>query len=204
MAATAINKDARWARTRQRLIDGGREAFASRGVEGASVLDIVRAAGVSQPSFYNHFESKDALAREIAAEFFRADRRVKREVFDQTDDPAEAIAINVAGTLAIATSDPVIAWTLIKSSALRSAVISADDDPLEDMIRSGIDAGRFAATCARSVALAIRGGAFAVIQGILSGAVADDADRHYQELVLRMLGLSPSEAAAVVERVSES
>ncbi|MGI9342009.1 MAG: TetR/AcrR family transcriptional regulator, partial [Gammaproteobacteria bacterium] len=156
MATTASKQDARWARTRQRLIEGGREAFASRGVEGASVLDIVRAAGVSQPSFYNHFASKDALAREIAAEFFHADRRAKRAVFAKTADPAEAIAINVVDTLSIATTDPVIAWTLIKSSALRSAVISAANDPLVDMIRSGIEVGRFSASCAKSVALAIR------------------------------------------------
>ena len=72
------------------------------------MLEIVRAAGVSQPSFYNHFDSKDELAREMAAEFFRKDRRVKLAVFKAIDDPAEAIAINVFHTLSIATDDPVI------------------------------------------------------------------------------------------------
>ena len=69
--------DARWLRTRQQLIKGGRKVFSEQGVEAASVLDIIRAAGVSQPSFYNHFASKDELAREIAAEFFLRDKQAE-------------------------------------------------------------------------------------------------------------------------------
>ena len=204
MAQNKPKQDARWERTRQRLIDGGRRAFAERGVEGATVLDIVRAAGVSQPSFYNHFESKDALAREIAAEFFRTDRQTKQAVFEQTADPAEAIAINVADTLSIATTDPVIAWTLIKSSALRSAVIAGTNDPLEKMIKAGNAAGRFQVPCTRSAVLAIRGGAIAVIQGMLNKTVDNNADKNFQELVLRMLGLDADEAATVAARVRQA
>ena len=70
MANDPDKADARWARTRERLLEGGRKAFAESGVEATTVLEIVRAAGVSQPSFYNHFATKDELAREITAEFF--------------------------------------------------------------------------------------------------------------------------------------
>jgi len=195
--------DARWARTRQRLLDGGREVFAAKGAEATSVQEIVRAAGVSQPSFYNHFASKDELARAIAAEFFRTDRQAKQAVFNTVDDPAEAIAINVYQTLSLATQDPVIAWTLIKSETLRNLVISSNTDPLADMIRTGIEAGRFAATNPHTVALAIRGGAFAVLQDMLSDSSTDNACVCYQELTLRMLGLSPAETMQVVQRANK-
>jgi AcrR family transcriptional regulator len=195
--------DARWARTRQRLLDGGREAFAAKGVEATSVLEIVRAAGVSQPSFYNHFASKDELAREIAAEFFRADRLAKQAVFAAVDDPAEAIAVNVYQTLSIATQDPVIAWTLIKSETLRNLVISSNADPLAEMISAGITAGRFAATDPHVVALAIRGGAFAVLQDMLSNSGDARVCSCYQELTLRMLGLSIEESVKVVRRANK-
>ena len=95
MAIDADKADARWARTRHRLLEGGRRAFAEAGVEATTVLEIVRAAGVSQPSFYNHFESKGELAREITAEFFRNDRQQKLAVFEQIADPAEAIASTI-------------------------------------------------------------------------------------------------------------
>ncbi|MGI9308185.1 MAG: TetR/AcrR family transcriptional regulator [Gammaproteobacteria bacterium] len=198
-SSASPKQDARWARTRQRLVAGGRQAFAERGVEATSVLDIVRAAGVSQPSFYNHFESKQALAHEIATEFFRKDRLAKQKVFASVDDPAEAIAINISQTLAIATEDPVIAWALVKSEALRELVISSTRDPLAEMIKAGAKAGRFVADNPHSVALAIRGGALAVIQDMLNNET-DSASQSFQELALRMLGLSPAEATDVVQR----
>ena len=203
MARVQGKDDARWARTRQCLLDGGRQAFAARGVEATSVLEIVRAAGVSQPSFYNHFESKEQLAHEIAAEFFRKDRKAKQAVFEAIEDPAEAIAINVSHTLSIATEDTVIAWALIKSEMLRNLVISSKNDPLAEMISAGIEKGRFIASNVHIMALVIRGGALAVMQDMLNDSVNADACRCYQELVLRMLGLAPEESAAVVKRAQK-
>lgn len=196
-------EDARWARTRQRLLDGGRKAFAERGVEAATVLEVVRAADVSQPSFYNHFASKDELAHEIAADFFRKDRQAKLEVFRSIDDPAEAIAINVFHTLSIATDDPVITWILIKSEMLRSLVISSNNDPLADIITTGIKRGRFSAGNPHVTALAIRGGTLAVMQDILNGNAEDNAAGSFQELVLRMLGLTVEESTQVVKHAQE-
>jgi AcrR family transcriptional regulator len=203
MVAEAQKDDARWARTRQRLLAGGRKAFAAAGVEATTVLEIVRAAGVSQPSFYNHFASKDELAREITAEFFRADRQKKLAVFEQVDDPAEAIAINIEHTLSVATHDPVIAWTLIKSKTLRDLVISSPTDPLAEMINTGIGQGRFQADSPHTLALTIRGAALALIQDILNGTAEDNAVGFFQELVLRMLGLSPAESAEVTARARQ-
>ncbi len=192
--------DARWARTRKRLLEGGRLVFAERGVEATSVLDIVRAAGVSQPSFYNHFESKEALAEEIAAEYFRRDKQAKQAIFEVIADPAEAIAINVGQTLEIVDDDPVIAQAIVRSESLRQLVISRDNDPLAKMVENGVSKKRFDACNARTAALAIRGGAFAVMQDMLKGNASGSAARDYQELVLRMLGVSAEESIVVVER----
>lgn len=200
MNASADKADARWARTRERLLEGGRKAFAANGVETTTVLEIVRAAGVSQPSFYNHFDSKQELAREIAAEFFRHDRKTKQAVFETVEDPAEAIAINIGQTLSIATTDPVIAWTLVKSETLRDLVISSRADPLVKMIRAGVSRGRFNVESAHTVALVIRGAALALVQDILRGSADKDASANFQELVLRMLGLGAEESAGVVAR----
>jgi AcrR family transcriptional regulator len=200
MATDPDKADARWARTRQRLLEGGRKAFAEAGVEATTVLEIVRAAGVSQPSFYNHFESKDELAREITAEFFRNDRLEKLAVFEQVDDPAEAIAINIDHTLSVVTADPVIAWTLIKSRTLRDFVISSKTDPLVEMIKTGVKKGRFQTESPHTIALTIRGAGLALMQDILNGTSDKNASRCFQELVLRMLGLSPAESAEVVAR----
>lgn len=195
--------DARWARTRERLLEGGRKAFAEHGVEAASVQQIVRAAGVSQPSFYNHFESKQELAKEMVAEFYRSDVISKHAVFNQIDDPAEAIAINVYHTLSIATIDPVIAWALVRSGSLRDLMISSDNDPLVGMITRGVIQKRFNVDYPHTVAVTIRSGALAVIQNILNGDAEEGVVEGYQQLVLRMLGLAPEESALVVASAAD-
>lgn len=60
---------------RDKLLANGRKVVLERGYVGASVRDIVEAAGVPQGSFTNHFESKEAFALEILDLYF-ADNRI--------------------------------------------------------------------------------------------------------------------------------
>lgn len=46
---------------RERLLEAGVATFSKAGFNGCSVQDITDAAGVPKGSFYNHFESKEAL-----------------------------------------------------------------------------------------------------------------------------------------------
>ncbi len=46
---------------RERLLEAGVRTFSRSGFNGCSVQDITDAAGVPKGSFYNHFESKEAL-----------------------------------------------------------------------------------------------------------------------------------------------
>ena len=109
MVAILKDPDPRRERTRRALIAGGRRIMAEKGVERATVLEIVREAGVSQPSFYNHFESKQELAEAVVTDFFQSDAAFKIRVFDVVDDPAAAIAINARHTLRVASHDPIVA-----------------------------------------------------------------------------------------------
>jgi TetR/AcrR family transcriptional repressor of nem operon len=53
------------ASVRDQLIESAVEVFHARGFNGCSVQDIVEAAGVPKGSFYNHFDSKEALGVEV-------------------------------------------------------------------------------------------------------------------------------------------
>jgi TetR/AcrR family transcriptional repressor of nem operon len=55
---------------RDKLLLNGRKVVLERGYVGASVRDIVEAAGVPQGSFTNHFDSKEAFALEILQLYF--------------------------------------------------------------------------------------------------------------------------------------
>jgi AcrR family transcriptional regulator len=51
--------------TRQRLIDVGRDLFYREGFHGVGLDRVLAVTGVTKTTFYNHFESKDALVLEV-------------------------------------------------------------------------------------------------------------------------------------------
>jgi TetR/AcrR family transcriptional repressor of nem operon len=55
---------------RETLLHEGLKVVLSQGYSGASVRDIVQAAGVPQGSFTNHFTSKEAFAQEVLDLYF--------------------------------------------------------------------------------------------------------------------------------------
>src|ERR1700685_4555484 len=55
---------------RDKLLDKGLQVVLQRGYVGASVRDIVEAAGVPQGSFTNHFASKEAFSLEVLELYF--------------------------------------------------------------------------------------------------------------------------------------
>ena len=54
---------------RERFIDGGLACFHTKGYKGTSIEDIADAAGMLKGSFYNHFESKEALAVVVVTKY---------------------------------------------------------------------------------------------------------------------------------------
>ena len=63
-APTDLSPAAR--RTRDALVDAGREVFVRRGYDATRVDDVADAAGVSHGAFYRHFRNKDHLAQVLA------------------------------------------------------------------------------------------------------------------------------------------
>jgi AcrR family transcriptional regulator len=200
VVAILKDPDPRRERTRSALIAGGRRIMAEKGVERATVLEIVREAGVSQPSFYNHFESKQELAEAVVTDFFQSDAAFKIRVFDVVDDPAEAIAINARHTLRVASHDPIVAWVMVHGGASSNLLPIGDSDDLAQMITVGVERGRFRNVNPRVAALVIRGAAFPLLQDILQGSAPETVETNFAELVLRMLGVPEKECSEIAAR----
>ena len=63
-----------------------------RGFAGASVRDIVKAAGVPQGSFTNHFQSKEAFALEILDRYFEQTRsRIAATLLNEAMPPLDRL-----------------------------------------------------------------------------------------------------------------
>jgi AcrR family transcriptional regulator len=53
------------AKTRRALLKSALQLYSQEGAQGMSMNKIAKGAGIAQPSFYNHFESLDALQNEL-------------------------------------------------------------------------------------------------------------------------------------------
>lgn len=74
-------------RTRQRILRAAAHAFRQRGLEGASVPEVMRNAGLTHGGFYAHFASKDTL---IAASFAEGFGESSERLLDRAESmPAE-------------------------------------------------------------------------------------------------------------------
>ncbi|MGY1635941.1 TetR family transcriptional regulator [Geodermatophilus sp. SYSU D00742] len=54
-------------RTRAGLLDGAARAFADRGLRGSTMQSVAASAGVAKATLYNHFRTKDEVARALLA-----------------------------------------------------------------------------------------------------------------------------------------
>ena len=96
--------------TRRRLLRAALEILNERGETDVSASTVSRAAGIAQPSFYEHFKNKDELLRALGDELFRVMRQalgdVRRSALEAPNDeerlreqyrrPLELIAANPA------------------------------------------------------------------------------------------------------------
>src|SRR5258708_20009274 len=74
---------------REGIIEAAMAEFRAHGFNAAGVKDITDAAGAPKGSFYNHFESKEALAV-VALERYGATRRLQN-LADQQTEPLERL-----------------------------------------------------------------------------------------------------------------
>jgi TetR/AcrR family transcriptional repressor of nem operon len=70
---------------KDKILTNGLKVVLERGYVGASVRDIVEAAGVPQGSFTNHFVSKEAFSLEILDRYFAINRAVIADTLRNED-----------------------------------------------------------------------------------------------------------------------
>lgn len=76
---------------REQLIEAGLQTLHLHGYHGSGVQDITNAAGVPKGSFYNHFESKEALALEALERFWQNSASVRALLSDTNLNPVERL-----------------------------------------------------------------------------------------------------------------
>ncbi len=115
-----------------RLRQAAERAFAERGIAVATVPDIAARAGVSVGLLYRYFPSKADLAAAIVEADRDATRDAVARLVADTDDPWQALAALVRGSIDLAVQDRVacaliaeIAATATRDTRIREVTIAA-------------------------------------------------------------------------------
>ncbi|UUZ58212.1 TetR/AcrR family transcriptional regulator [Nocardioides sp. B-3] len=139
--------DRRKERTRNALLGAARQ-FLSEGRTSVSIQEITDAADVGFGSFYNHFESKEALFRAAVDSTLQAYAVLRDAVVAEYDDPAEVFSVSFRMTGRLQRQVPEMVRVLLHEGMR----ILTYDEGLAPRARRDIaaaqEAGRF--RCARS------------------------------------------------------
>lgn len=105
--------------TTERILDAAVAAAAVHGIARLSMNDVAREAGLSRPTLYKHFPSKDAL---VASAVARESKNVIDQVFLAASGHTDACDAIEAGVLA--------ALTLTREHALLNRILSTEPETL--------------------------------------------------------------------------
>lgn len=76
---------------REKLIEAGLEILFRAGFNGSAVQDVTELAGVPKGSFYNHFESKEALALAVLERYWSNTSQRRAILRDESLPPLERL-----------------------------------------------------------------------------------------------------------------
>lgn len=100
--------------TRERLLEAAMRLMAERGMEGVAINEITEAADVGFGSFYNHFESKEAIYEALIEQVFEGFGDALDRLVKDVADPAEAIAYCIRHALLRARREPLWGQFLLR------------------------------------------------------------------------------------------
>jgi AcrR family transcriptional regulator len=190
----------RKAQTRAKLVEAARAVFARQGIDATRINEITEEADVGFGSFYNHFDSKDAIVAAVIEEEVHAIGAAIDARTSELEDPAEVVSVAHRTLLARAAADPELGWLLVRLEVTHDlAMAGLGSYALRDLER-GIAIGRFTVDDP-GVALAATGGALlGVVRAVMQGRVSDGVGTRHAAGVLRLLGVPAGDASEIAAR----
>ena len=178
-----------------------RELMGRKGIGATSIQEITDTADVGFGSFYNHFDSKDAIAEAVMADAIESFGDAADRLAETIDDPAEVLAASVRHAVGRAASDDAWGWFLIRTALARAGTLRQGLGPrLARDIRIGVERRRFKVKDSLAATLAAGGAVLAIIAARLHREIGDDAPERAAAVVLELLGLPAAEASRVAKR----
>lgn len=190
-------------RTRRLLLDAGRRVLAERG-EAFTATDVVLAAEVSNGTFYNYFEDRDAFLDEVVKDSLLG---IADAAAGDTsgDDPAWRFAVASTRVLHAAVADPVWGRLLLRLSESPVSPLTEIDRHLRVDLADGLAAGRFVHGDDPVTLDLVGGTLMASIRRLCAGEAGEADAGLVPAVVARLLvalGLGRREAAKLATRAA--
>ncbi|CAM2741654.1 TetR/AcrR family transcriptional regulator [Skermania piniformis] len=190
--------DRRKARTRAALVAAA-QGFLAEGNVAVPISEITAAADIGTGSFYNHFDTKEALFRAAAVDALDTHGALLDRLTADLDDPALAFAHSFRLTGRLHRIEPLL------SKALLNTALTLIDSPVglwpraRRDIELGVASGRFTVDDLDLTMTVVAGTMICLGQLLHVQPDRDDADATDRLAVdlLRHLGLSSPEARAI-------
>ncbi len=125
----------------EKILDAALEAATIHGVTRTSMSDVASRAGISRPTLYKRFGSKDEL---VAAVVVRETNRMIQQVLDaieSLDDPTEALRTAAEVALRAARDHPLLDRIVRTEPETLVPILVADPSPIMGFARDAIALG---------------------------------------------------------------
>lgn len=207
--------DRRKRETRARLVRAAFDLMAERGKDAVAINEITEAADVGLGSFYNHFDSKEAIHAAVAADVLDGFGQALTAIASGLDDPAEVLAASVRHVVLRAYEDPRWGRFLLGHMLSLSTLSEGMGRYLVHDLVVGFDAGRFEANDRLMAVLTVGGTATAAVTFAVQVSGRDPhrlgevegvelGDERFPErtasAVLQVLGIPADEANEISRR----
>jgi AcrR family transcriptional regulator len=188
-------------RTRSALLDSAISVFASKGFEATRIIDITTHAEMANGTFYNYYQDKDELLRDVAAGLaVEITGRINDEMEGLNHGPTR-VALATARLLKIARREPEWLNVLLEGLFIVPELQSATVQYLRQDLEMGIEQGHFTI----GINLLLVNQILSLIRAalLLDPDMSDATIAQTCEAVLRLLGMTPKRASKLVSRVFE-
>ncbi len=193
-------RERRKAETRGKLLAAARDLLAQQGADATRINEITEAADVGFGSFYNYFESKDAIVAAVVEAVTTELGETIAAVTVDFADAAEVMAIAHRTIIQQAAADPTVGWLLVRLELSHDLVSTALGPFVVRDLQRGIDDGRFTVADLVPTLIALGGALLGIVRAVLQDRAGPSADVSHAIVVLQMLGVPLDEAIEVANR----
>ena len=183
----------RSARTETRILEAALRVFADMGPDAPKIDDFVSAAGISRGTFYNHFDSVEALLEATSEWTTREVIESIEKAIEHLGEPHLRLATGLRLFFAKAQSDHVWCRFVARVWKLGGIELPAQD------IANGMKSGVFRAPSAETARDLMFGGIREALMRIGAGHAPADYGAQMTELYLQALGTDARRIASVMK-----